>query len=459
MLGRAARPGRLRPDAVPAALRRPAAAARPGDGGGRPSRAGLRRRADRRAWTRRRGGPPGSCSSELRADGVTVVLTTHYMDEAERLADRIHIIDRGRLIATGTPLELTRGGAAHDPAGRHRAVPPGRAGLAAGGPRPATEVTPSSTRSACWSPARPTPRRWRRSPRWCEEHGVLPESLTLGQRNLEDVFLELTGRELAAMTARHLHPDARRGAAAPAGRSPRRAMEARLMLRNGEQLLLAVVIPVIVLSAASPAPGTLDLEPRPARRRRAHPRRARAGGDVDGVHLAGDRDRLRAPLRRHQAARRLAAPRGPACSPARSARCCWSRCSRSSSSARSRSRWAGTRTPRSLVAAVLASCCSAPPRSPRSACSRRRRCAPRRPWPRRTWSTCCCWPAAPWCCPRRRTAASATSPRLAAVRCARRGDARGALIDGRLAWRDLAVLARLGRGRHASLTARTFKWE
>ena len=41
---------------------------------------------------------------------MTVVLTTHYMDEAERLADRIHIIDRGRLIASGTPMELTRGG-------------------------------------------------------------------------------------------------------------------------------------------------------------------------------------------------------------------------------------------------------------------------------------------------------------------------------------------------------------
>ena len=41
---------------------------------------------------------------------MTVVLTTHYMDEAERLADRIHIIDHGRLIASGTPIELTRGG-------------------------------------------------------------------------------------------------------------------------------------------------------------------------------------------------------------------------------------------------------------------------------------------------------------------------------------------------------------
>ena len=37
----------------------------------------------------------------------------------------------------------------------------------------------------------------RRVSRWCEDHDVLPETLTLGQRNLEDVFLELTGRELA----------------------------------------------------------------------------------------------------------------------------------------------------------------------------------------------------------------------------------------------------------------------
>ena len=40
---------------------------------------------------------------ELRGDGVTIVLTTHYMDEAERLADQVHVIDRGRLIASGIP--------------------------------------------------------------------------------------------------------------------------------------------------------------------------------------------------------------------------------------------------------------------------------------------------------------------------------------------------------------------
>jgi ABC-2 type transport system ATP-binding protein len=43
---------------------------------------------------------------ELRAQGKTVILTTHYMDEAEELCDRVGIIDHGKLIALGTPKEL-----------------------------------------------------------------------------------------------------------------------------------------------------------------------------------------------------------------------------------------------------------------------------------------------------------------------------------------------------------------
>ena len=44
---------------------------------------------------------------ELKRDGVTIVLTTHLMDEAERLADRVAIIDHGRLIALDTPGNMT----------------------------------------------------------------------------------------------------------------------------------------------------------------------------------------------------------------------------------------------------------------------------------------------------------------------------------------------------------------
>jgi ABC-2 type transport system ATP-binding protein len=134
---------------------------------------------------------------EVRADGVTVVLTTHHMDEAERLADRIHIIDQGRLIATGTPAELTRGGRSATirlvvtrpfPDGAPESL---RLALGAG-----TEVRALDPVSmVIHGPA--DSMTLGRVSRWCEQHDVLPESLTLGQRNLEDVFLELTGRALA----------------------------------------------------------------------------------------------------------------------------------------------------------------------------------------------------------------------------------------------------------------------
>ena len=134
---------------------------------------------------------------ELRDDGVTVVLTTHYMEEAERLADQIHIIDHGRLVASGTPLDLTRGGSVTTiRLVVSRPFPPGapeslrialgelievvqldELSLLVTGPADASTLAKVS--------------------HWCEVNEVLPESLTLGQRNLEDVFLELTGRELA----------------------------------------------------------------------------------------------------------------------------------------------------------------------------------------------------------------------------------------------------------------------
>lgn len=52
--------------------------------------------------------------SRLKGEGRTVILTTHYMEEAERLCDRVGIIDHGRIIALGTPAELIgRLGAGH----------------------------------------------------------------------------------------------------------------------------------------------------------------------------------------------------------------------------------------------------------------------------------------------------------------------------------------------------------
>ena len=133
---------------------------------------------------------------ELRGSGVTVVLTTHYLEEAEQLADQVHIIDHGRLIASGTPLELTRGGAsATIRLVVTRPFPPGSPESLAGALGLGTEVTQLDERSLrVTGPADSTTLATVSA--WCEHHDVLPESLTLGQRNLEDVFLELTGRGL-----------------------------------------------------------------------------------------------------------------------------------------------------------------------------------------------------------------------------------------------------------------------
>jgi ABC-2 type transport system ATP-binding protein len=133
---------------------------------------------------------------EMRGDGVTIVLTTHYMDEAERLADTIHVIDHGRLIASGTPFDLTRGTG-------HSTIrlvvtepfPPGAPASLQQALGPLTEVHPINDQSLLISgPADASTLATVSS--WCQTHGVLPESLSLGQRTLEDVFLQLTGREL-----------------------------------------------------------------------------------------------------------------------------------------------------------------------------------------------------------------------------------------------------------------------
>ena len=135
---------------------------------------------------------------EIRTDGVTVVLTTHHMDEAEHLADRIHIIDRGTVIASGTPSELTRGGrSATIRLVVNRPFPDGAPESLRAELGPDTEVRQLDDVSMLIHGPADSMTLGRVS-RWCEEHDVLPQTLNLGQRNLEDVFLDLTGRKLAS---------------------------------------------------------------------------------------------------------------------------------------------------------------------------------------------------------------------------------------------------------------------
>ena len=133
--------------------------------------------------------------SSLRRDGATVVLTTHLMDEAERLADDVVIVDRGRVVADGTVAELTRSSAAGQL--RWRAQP----GLDVDQlllalPEGCTAKESPAGQYLVEGPL--DPQLLASVTSWCAGNGVMAEDLRVERRSLEDVFLELTGRDLRA---------------------------------------------------------------------------------------------------------------------------------------------------------------------------------------------------------------------------------------------------------------------
>jgi ABC-2 type transport system ATP-binding protein len=129
----------------------------------------------------------------LRRDGVTVVLTTHHLTEAEELADRILIIDHGKTVATGTPAELTRSGAEN----QLRFSAPRKLDLSlliAALPEnyKVTETAPGDYLVE----GHIDPQVLATVTAWCARIDVLATDMRVEQRSLEDVFLDLTGREL-----------------------------------------------------------------------------------------------------------------------------------------------------------------------------------------------------------------------------------------------------------------------
>ncbi len=129
----------------------------------------------------------------LRRDGVSVLLTTHMMDEAEHLADQLVIIDHGQVVAAGTPAELTTRGAE----GQLRFTAPPQLDL-----KLLEDALPEG-----YSPREAAPGQYlvegdinpqvlATVTAWCARIGVLTTDMRVEQRRLEDVFLELTGREL-----------------------------------------------------------------------------------------------------------------------------------------------------------------------------------------------------------------------------------------------------------------------
>jgi ABC-2 type transport system ATP-binding protein len=132
---------------------------------------------------------------QMRADGLSVVLTTHFLDEAEQLADMVVVIDAGRVVAQGTPAELTRSGAEGQI--RFRATPGLRLGsLVNAMPAGTTAVECESGHYLVSGDV--TPQLLATLTAWCATQGVLAENVAVERRTLEDVFLDLTGRELRA---------------------------------------------------------------------------------------------------------------------------------------------------------------------------------------------------------------------------------------------------------------------
>jgi ABC-2 type transport system ATP-binding protein len=131
--------------------------------------------------------------TELRDSGVTTVLTTHFMDEAETLSDHIHIVDDGQLIASGTAAELSESGA------KNTVRFAARAGLdveslmlALPDDTKVDEVSPGSYVIA----GHVDPALLATLSAWCAGQGVLTESVLVERQTLEDRFLELTGKAL-----------------------------------------------------------------------------------------------------------------------------------------------------------------------------------------------------------------------------------------------------------------------
>jgi ABC-2 type transport system ATP-binding protein len=130
---------------------------------------------------------------ELVADGVTIFLTTQYLEEADQLADRIAVLDQGRLVAKGTPEELKRQMPGTHVRLRFATV----AELDA-----AARIFPDATRDdealALRVPSDGGTKSLRALLDRLDEYSIGAEEFSVHTPDLDDVFLALTGHDTEA---------------------------------------------------------------------------------------------------------------------------------------------------------------------------------------------------------------------------------------------------------------------
>ncbi len=134
---------------------------------------------------------------QLRKEQRTILITTHYIEEAEKLCDRVAIIDEGRIVAMGSPEEIRSRtlGHARVEVRCERRLPDGPGLEPPKWPDADAPVISVDRRTVTVATRRPA-RTLVELVRWVDQLGIEVEDVLLKRPSLEDVFIELTGKSL-----------------------------------------------------------------------------------------------------------------------------------------------------------------------------------------------------------------------------------------------------------------------
>ena len=131
---------------------------------------------------------------DLRREQRTILLTTHYIEEAERLCDRVAIVDEGRIIAMGTPREIQDRAAGESVIEIECATPLDGGALPSW--RDAEKVSLDEGRTRVSVVSRRPARSIVDMMKWLDEKGIELADIRIKRPSLEDAFIELTGKSL-----------------------------------------------------------------------------------------------------------------------------------------------------------------------------------------------------------------------------------------------------------------------